>query len=274
MIRERNTGSEVTVLEDAETRGLGNITFYHPRGTFALSPASHILLEAIAAHQDRLQGVGLDWGCGVGCLAVLAARIKTVEKVIGLDISPANIEAAVKNAAVNGVGEKASFMLSDSYTPCAPEDRQTLDRLRGKIDFILSNPPSSDWDDGFGFRRLVMDGAKAFLKNGGLVLLNVSLQYGSERLASLTREGSGFTYEGLASSTDWVPFDLGRPELLDCLKLYAKEETKGGMTYAFKENIRSDARVINAREALNNHTRYGVSPLSKWQTHLFRYTGE
>jgi methylase of polypeptide subunit release factors len=272
MIRERYTGSDVTVLDAARTSGLGQLEFFHPAGTFALSPASHILIDAIAAHQNKLQGVGLDWGCGVGCLAILAAKISNVGTVLGLDISGKNIEAAAKNAAANGIADKTAFLLSDSYTPYASADSARLEGLRGRVDFILSNPPSSDGDDGFSYRRIVMDGAKDFLKKGGLVLLNVSLQYGPERLAALTRDGV-FTYAELAASTDWVPFDLGRPELLECLKQYACEETKGGTPYAFRASIKNDAPSLSAREALVNYERYGISPLTKWQTHLFRYTG-
>jgi methylase of polypeptide subunit release factors len=273
MIPGKFTVDDVTVLDETRTRGLGRLEFIHPKGTFALSPASHILLEAIAAHQDKLHGIGLDWGCGVGCLAILAAKIISVKAVIGLDISENNIKAATQNASANSIADKTAFLLSDSYTPFVAADRARLARLRGRIDFIVSNPPSSDGDDGFSYRRVVMDGAKEFLKQGGLVLLNISLQYGPERLASLSRDGSGFTYAGLAASTDWVPFDLNRPELLDCLKLYAKEETKGGTVYAFRDSIKKEARSISAREALVNYERYGINPLSKWQTHLFTYTG-
>ena len=77
---------------------------------------------------------------------------------------------------------------------------------------------------------------------------------------------------GVAATTDWVPFDLGRAELLDCLEIYALEEEKGGFSYTFEENGGSD-RIIDAREALANFRHSGTSPLSKWQTHSFRYIG-
>jgi hypothetical protein len=116
-----------------------------------------------------------------------------------------------------------------------------------------------------------MSGARAYLRQGGLVLLNISFQYGSDRVMELARL-DGFRYEGVAATTDWVPFDLGRAELLDCLKIYALEEEKGGVGYAFGEDG-SSGRIIDAREAFANFRRHGVSPLSKWQTHSFRYIG-
>jgi ribosomal protein L11 methylase PrmA len=62
--------------------------------------------------------VGLDWGCGSGCLAIAAATIPAVRRVVGLDIVEASIDVARSNAARNGVADKTVFMRSDSYAPC------------------------------------------------------------------------------------------------------------------------------------------------------------
>ncbi len=269
MIREIRTGKEESVLEEEVTRGLGRISFYHPVGTFSLTPASNVLINAIIDNQKRFGGIGIDWGSGVGCLAVLAAKINSVKKVYGLEISQENINAARINAEKNSVSDKACFMLADSYSPFNTEEKQELDKLKGAVDFIISNPPSSDWDDGFGFRRMVINGAKEFLKKDGIVLLNVSFQYGAKRVEALYRDMDGFNYMGLAASTNWVPFDLNRPDLLDCLKVYAKEELNGGFDYTFSEEG-SDDRLINAQTALDNFNRRGISPFTKWQTHLFK----
>jgi len=272
MIREIRTGRDESILEAASTDGLGRLSFYHPVGTFALTPASHILMNAIIQNKALLSGNGIDWGSGVGCLAILAAKISAVDRVYGLEISQANVEAARINAERNGVCHKVSFMLADSYCPLNEAEKQALDELRGTFNFIISNPPSSDWDDGFGFRRLVMTGAKDFLKKDGLVLLNVSFQYGAKRVESLYQNTRDFVYEGTAASTDWVPFDLTRADLLNCLKVYAQEEAAGGTDYTFSDNG-SDSRFINARTALDTYIKSGVSPLTKWQTQLFRYCG-
>jgi hypothetical protein len=74
-----HTDNEESILEALYTNGLGRLTFRHPYGTFALTPASMILLKAIADNKDLLHGTGLDWGSGVGCQAILAAKIDTVE---------------------------------------------------------------------------------------------------------------------------------------------------------------------------------------------------
>ena len=117
-----------------------------------------------------------------------------------------------------------------------------------------------------------MNGARAFLKTGGIVLLNISYQYGPDRIASLHRDGSGFMHEGVVATTNWVPFDLGRRDLLGCLRRYALEEEKGGYTYAFSADGQDDA-FMSAREALELYEKQGVSPLTRWQTHRFVHTG-
>jgi methylase of polypeptide subunit release factors len=265
-------GANESALDETSTGGLGSFVFHHPEGTFALTPASQILLNAIVQKQAILHGTGIDWGSGIGCQAILAARIPAVRKMYGLEISKENVNAAAWNAKENGVADKASFLVSDSYAPFDEDDKRTVEGLRGNVDFIVSNPPFSDGDDGFGFRRIVMDGAKAFLKPGGIVLLNISLQYGPERVAELCRAGSGFIHEGVVASTIWVPFELDRPDLQECLHLYAREEEMGGYDYAFsEEGLEGD--FVNAQTALKTYEYCGESPFTKWQTHMFRYMG-
>jgi SAM-dependent methyltransferase len=258
-------------LLTADITGGAEVRIVHPPGTFALTPASLITLRAVGRHQHLLTGVGMDWGTGTGCLAVVAAQLPRVQKVIGLDISAANVATAWLNAQNNGVSDKVAFLVSDSYVPLAPEDRATLDTFAGRVNFLLANPPSSEGDDGFGYRRLVLQGARMFLVPGGVVFLSVSYQYGRRRLERLCEEAPGFTYGGELASTDWVPFYLGRPDLLHCLHQYAAEESRGGLEYTFKAPDGPGDRFLTAQTALAHFQRTGQSPLSKWQTHRFEY---
>jgi SAM-dependent methyltransferase len=263
---ERPQRSE-SLVGGSSTNGLGAISIAHPPGTFALTPASLISIDAIASNQDRLSGSGIDWGTGSGCLAILASRIEAVDLVIGLDIVPANVEIARMNALQNGAKEKTRFMVADSYLPQSEADRNYLHRLRGRTDFILANPPASDYGDGFGFRRAVLDGGLEYLKPGGVVFLCISSQYGGERIHRLVKDVPGYEYDGIASSTDWTPFDLRRPDLLTCLRLYAAEEKRGGYAYEFRGSGTSGQE--SAEEALCAFETNGTSPMMMWQTHLF-----
>lgn len=259
-----------TVLSADATGGLGEIQILHPPGTFTLTPASLISIQAVVENQRLLTGRGIDWGSGTGCLAITAAKVSGVNHVVGLEISEANVSIAQENARLNSVEDKVTFMLSDSYTPFSDADRQTLETLTGQVNFILANPPSSEGDDGFGYRRIVLEGARKFLMDGGMVFLSISRQYGSRRIERLSEEIPGFVYHGILASTDWVPFDLSRPDLLHCLELYAQEEQQGGLEYTFPDPDHPD-KSMNAQSALCYFRRTGVSPLTQWQTHLFEY---
>ena len=96
---------DVTTLGDEITRGLGEITLVHPLGTTPITPASMISVEAIAGHGHLLEGVGIDWGSGGGCLSVMAARTSGVTRVVGLEIDETNVSVARRNARLNGVEE-------------------------------------------------------------------------------------------------------------------------------------------------------------------------
>ena len=265
----RDVDRHQTTLSAAESFGLGELDIRHPPGSFALTPASLIAVEAIGRNQQLLAGVGIDLGCGTGCMAIAAAKTAAVEHVIGLDIVDANVTVARENARRNGVDRKTMFLRSDSYAPSRAKEATWFDSFAGRADFLLSNPPASDGDDGFEFRRIVLRDGRRFLKPGSVVFLNVSFQYGPQRLERLVRDAPGYVYRGMIASTDWVPFDLTRADLLQNVIDYAREEERGGLEYAFRSPLTGTDEVVNARRALAAFQQTGQSPLSKWQTHLF-----
>lgn len=262
-----------TTIEEKETCGLGKFVFQHPEGSFALTPASRITLEAITQNQNLLFGKGIDWGCGTGCLAITAARIESVIRIIGLDISEDNIRAARQNICANHVEGKVEVEISDSYAPKTSSGRQKLETYRKQTQFILSNPPSSEGDDGFEYRRIVLRDARSYLKEGGVVFLSISYQYGKKRIDTLAQQIKGYSYGGILSSTEWVPFDLQRSDLFHCLETYVQEERRGGSEYQFQDPEAAGESRMNAEEAFACYQRSGKSPLSKWQTHLFIFEG-
>lgn len=249
------------------------IRIHHPEGAFVPTPASLIALEAIAAHQGRFRGRGLDWGSGSGLLAIAAARLAGVKEVLGLELDPRGVAAARGNARRNGAAEKVQFVESDSYHPVSEEGRRTLARFDGSTDFMIANPPSSSpFGDGFEMRRVVVRGAVRYLTPGGLLLLSVSSQYGEGRVAGLLRETPGFRHDGVGASTGLVPFDMGRPDLRRDVRTYAREEERGGLTYAFS-NPRNPEKPMTAIEARSHFRATGESPLSRWQSHLLVRAG-
>jgi len=268
-----NSQINTTIIEEKYTNGLGKFVFQHHEGSFALTPASMITLEAIYQNQNLLFGKGIDWGCGTGCLAITAARIEKVAQIIGLDISEANIREARQNIRENNVEEKVEVELSDSYLPQTSLGQHKLEEYKKQTQFILANPPSSKGDDGFEYRRIVLRDGRSYLQGGGVVFLSISYQYGEKRIDSLAEQIKGYTYGGILSSTEWVPFDLQRSDLLHCIEMYAEEEGQRGIEYQFQNPETAEESIMNAKEALAYYQRTGKSPLSKWQTHLFNFEG-
>lgn len=259
------------LLSEEHVGRLAPVRIRQPEGTFCLTPASLISARAVSEHADVLEGVGLDWGCGTGCLAILAAKIPAVRRVIGTDLSESNVRAAQENAQLNGVATKTAFVHADSYTAVAPEDQHLLDEVMGTLDFVVGNPPGSESGDGLTLRRAMLSGSRNLLKRAGILLVQISRHYTRERITGLAAELPGITFGRTVSSTDWMPFDLGRQDLRELLGVYVAEERRGGRAYAFGDPRNGGRTTIDARTALSLYQQDGTSPLTQWQVHRFRH---
>lgn len=147
-------------------------------------PETELLVEEalrIASEARLAAPVILDLGTGSGCIALAIARELPGARVIAVDLSPAALGVARRNAERHGLA--VSFVASDLLTAFAET---------GFADLILSNPPYiaadempglqrevRDWEprlaltdegDGLRFYRRLLDEAPARLKPGGHLL--------------------------------------------------------------------------------------------------------
>jgi release factor glutamine methyltransferase len=74
----------------------------------------------------------LDFGTGTGCLAIALSKHCPDARVVALDIEPAAIELARRNADQLQVSESIEFLLSDGFTALKPGT---------SFDLIVANPP-------------------------------------------------------------------------------------------------------------------------------------
>jgi tRNA1(Val) A37 N6-methylase TrmN6 len=167
--------NEQTSIHSDLTRN--KIILYHPPGTFKLTRTSKALLNAIEQNEGLLHGIGTELGSGIGCLSIFACKTANIEKIYGLEISERNIAAFKINIQINELEHRISILRSDSYKPFERSDLEKLEQLRGRVFFILANPPSSQLDHGLGYRRKVLKEGQDFLVSGGRVFLNVSFQF-------------------------------------------------------------------------------------------------
>ncbi len=127
----------------------------------------------------------LDLCTGSGCLALALAKKFHDCEVYGTDISETAIEYAKKNAIINDI-KNVTFLKGNLFEP--------LKKLF-TVDLIISNPPYvrtgdikslqpeiKDWEpvaaldggaDGLGFYRELIPAARGFLKDSGIIMLEV-----------------------------------------------------------------------------------------------------
>ena len=151
-------------------------------------PDTEILVEeAISDLKNRGALSILDIGTGSGAIAVSLAKYLPLSNVYAVDISKDAIEMARKNAESNGVSQRIDFLLGNLFEP--------FELIGEKVDVLVSNPPyipAGDIDslqrevavyeprgaldgglDGLDFYRTIVEKAQRFLKNGGMIYLEV-----------------------------------------------------------------------------------------------------
>ncbi len=96
-----------------------------------------------------------DVGTGSGCVVI--ALLHELRKVVGaravaIDISPAAIRVARRNAARHSVADQIDFVISDCFAALDPQDAH-----RSFFDLIVSNPPYVEERALAGLQREVRD---------------------------------------------------------------------------------------------------------------------
>jgi release factor glutamine methyltransferase len=90
-----------------------------------------------------------DVGTGSGCIPVALLHERAEARAIGLDISPAALAVAARNAARHGVADRLQLIVSDCFAALAA--------TKTDFDLILSNPPYVAESDLTGLQREVRD---------------------------------------------------------------------------------------------------------------------
>src|SRR6201999_4164705 len=113
-------------------------------------PETELLVEtALELLKDTPSPMVCDVGTGSGCVAVALLHERSDARVHALDISPAALRVAERNAARHGVGERMTTLVSDCFgaledvegKPGAVERGEVVDKSEARFDLIASNPP-------------------------------------------------------------------------------------------------------------------------------------
>lgn len=121
------------ITGETEFRGL---IFKVTRAVLIPRPETEVLAgEAIKAAPVSGAFTAIDLCTGSGCIAVSMAKEAAGGRVIATDISKDALAIARKNASINGVEERITFLEGSLFDPL-----ETLG-LEGRAYLILSNPP-------------------------------------------------------------------------------------------------------------------------------------
>jgi release factor glutamine methyltransferase len=172
-------------------------------GVLVPRPETEVLVGEVVAWVERTgleAPVGLDVGTGTGAIGLSLVHEGYFTHVIATDVSPEALDFARANRDAAGLEEKVELREGALFEPLMPHER---------FDVIVSNPPYvaevdegdlepevRGWEpsgalfagpDGLDVIRRIVDGARPFLKQDGLLALEVGAGQ-AERVAELMRE--------------------------------------------------------------------------------------
>lgn len=115
---------------------------------------------AVSSCQYLAQGTVLDVGTGPGTLPRFLVETAPNIRVVGIDIEPALLQDAQRDASRDGVQNRASFLLADAHALPFPD---------GSFDMVLSIASLHLWHD----RQRAINESYRVLRNGGVVSMLV-----------------------------------------------------------------------------------------------------
>ena len=150
--------------------------------------------DVVAEALRRIEGVEAplvaDVGCGGGCMAASIATERPDARVVGVDIALETLELALENVEALGLADRVRLLEGDLCAPLVAEG------YGGRVDLLVSNPPYvksgdiaalqpevRDHDplaaldggaDGLVFYRRLFDEARAVVKPGGVMVLELA----------------------------------------------------------------------------------------------------
>jgi len=152
-------------------------------------PETEILVESVISivHSSkfRVQSI-LDLGTGSGCIAVSLAKFISTAQITATDISQETLAIAKDNAILNKVEDRIKFIRSDlfsNYELCAMNYELIISNPPyipteeiDKLQLEVRHEPRAALDggtDGLDFYRRIIQESPAYLKQGGLLIMEM-----------------------------------------------------------------------------------------------------
>jgi release factor glutamine methyltransferase len=207
LVRRRAAGTPVAYL-------VGRREFYSmdfevtPDVLIPRPPTEHLVVALLDQVKKRGSGPATleiaDVGTGSGVIAICAAKYVPTAQVTAIDISPAALAIAQRNAAKHYVADRIEFIESNLFSGLPAERR---------FDFIASNPPYVEASEMEKLPPDVRDHEPHLALNAG--------ERGLAVIAPLIEQAAARLKQGGALFIEVSPFNAGEAEkLLDAAGLH------------------------------------------------------
>lgn len=184
-------------------------------------PETELLVEtALEILKETHAPLVCDVGTGSGCIAVSLLHTRPDARALALDVSPAALEVAARNAARNGVGDRIDFLVSDCFDALASNEHGDT-----RFDLIASNPPYIAEDeleslqrevreheprlaltpggDGLSVIRRLVSESPRHLKPGGHLLIEIG--FGQHESVAALADARVWTLLGIRRDLQGIP---------------------------------------------------------------------
>ncbi len=202
---ERTAGKPLAYI--TEDREFFSENFFVNKNVLIPRPETEILVEeALKIIGKKKEGAVLDMGTGSGAIGITIAK-HSASRVVCVDISPAALRVARKNADAMGVSQRTRFLCCDLFGGIS----------RGaKFDMILANLPyvaGDEWDtlmtdvrqyepkralwggkDGMDIYRRFVPGLPGHLRHDGYVLVEIGSSTQAKKVGAMLA-GAGLTVD-------------------------------------------------------------------------------
>jgi release factor glutamine methyltransferase len=171
-------------------------------------PETETLVETVIENlKDLTRPKIVDLGTGSGAIAIVLAKNLKDCSIFATDISAEALRVAKENAERHGVGNQIEFLRGDLFEPLVNRE------LQSSVDCVVSNPPyvsPEEFDNlpkeikdhepivalktdekGILFHRRIVENSLDFLKEGGILALEVGLGQAT-KVAELILNQKGF----------------------------------------------------------------------------------
>ena len=178
------------------------LEFYVNRDVLIPRQDTETLVESVLERFANKGFIGLDVGCGSGCISISLAHYNKNSYIRGIDISEKAMKTSNKNAVFNGVESRTVFIQADIFNF----------KAYGKYDLVVSNPPYikhediggldenvrlyephtalDGGEDGLKFYRHIAGVSPSFLRSDGIIAFEIGI--GQENAVSELLEENGF----------------------------------------------------------------------------------